>query len=376
MARRISDRPTRTPARQRRAHSTKRKVDAPGLRSLSHAFEQSPLGVAITTADGIIKYANNSFANMTGHSRDELAGSPIISLGELSAEDEQQLWETLDSGTPRTVEFQSRRKTGDAYWVHAATTPIANSAGSIAHIIWLNEDISERKRLEQALREDKERFRRLCEASIEATAIHDQGEILDTNPALAAMFGYEAAELIGMHCLDLAAPESRDLFWQKIVSKYDKPFEAKGLRKDGSTFPIEVCGKAISYQGRKVTVTALREATHRKRLEDVLQQAKGELETKFANLVWQVERAPEYDAPPLEHTSTAHSKGLLSLSNREHYVLRLLSQGLTNREIAKELGISQRTVDHHVTHILTKLNAPNRTAAVVLAQRAGFLRGA
>ena len=343
---------------------------------MSHAFEQSPLGVAITTADGIIEYANDSFASMTGHSRDELAGSPIVSLGELSAEDERRVWAVVSSGTPGIIEFQSRTRNGNVYWVHAATTPIADSAGSIAHIIWLNEDISERKRLEQALREDEERFRRLCEASIEATAIHANGEILDANPALAAMFGYEAAELIGMQCLDLTAPESRDLLWQKIVSKYDKPFEAKGLRKDGSTFPIEICGKAISYQGRKVTVTALRDATHRKRLEDVLQQAKGELETKFANLVWQVERAPEHDAPPLEHTSTEHPKGLLSLSNREQYVLRLLAQGLTNREIAKELGISQRTVDHHVTHILTKLNAPNRTAAVALAQRAGLLRGA
>lgn len=61
------------------------------------------------------------------------------------------------------------------------------------------------------------------------------------------------------------------------------------------------------------------------------------------------------------------------LSAREIEVLKLLARGFTNQDIAERLGVSCRTVDHHVSHILTKLTAPNRTAAVVIAGRAGLV---
>jgi len=62
-----------------------------------------------------------------------------------------------------------------------------------------------------------------------------------------------------------------------------------------------------------------------------------------------------------------------SLSHREHEVLELLANGLTNRQIAKRLAVSRRTVDHHVGHILRKLDATNRTVAVLAAERLGML---
>lgn len=58
-----------------------------------------------------------------------------------------------------------------------------------------------------------------------------------------------------------------------------------------------------------------------------------------------------------------------SLSCRELEVLGLVTQGFTNCQIADRLGISPRTIDHHVSHILTKLGVPNRTAAAVAGQQ-------
>ena len=59
------------------------------------------------------------------------------------------------------------------------------------------------------------------------------------------------------------------------------------------------------------------------------------------------------------------SKGLLTA--RELQVLRLISSGRTNKEIAEKLSLSERTIDRHVTNILTKLDVRSRTAATTYA---------
>jgi DNA-binding CsgD family transcriptional regulator/tetratricopeptide (TPR) repeat protein len=63
----------------------------------------------------------------------------------------------------------------------------------------------------------------------------------------------------------------------------------------------------------------------------------------------------------------------LGLTRREHEVLRLISVGHTNAEIAEQLVISTKTVDHHVSSVLTKLDAPNRGAAASKAARLGLV---
>jgi DNA-binding NarL/FixJ family response regulator len=62
-----------------------------------------------------------------------------------------------------------------------------------------------------------------------------------------------------------------------------------------------------------------------------------------------------------------------ALTPREMEVLRLLSEGLSNQQIAYDLDLSVRTVEAHLTHIYAKLGAGSRTEAVLLALRKGLL---
>jgi LuxR family maltose regulon positive regulatory protein len=63
-----------------------------------------------------------------------------------------------------------------------------------------------------------------------------------------------------------------------------------------------------------------------------------------------------------------------ALSDRELEVLRLLAAGKPNRQIAEELVVTPKTVKKHVTHILDKLGAGNRTEATARARELGLLR--
>ena len=62
-----------------------------------------------------------------------------------------------------------------------------------------------------------------------------------------------------------------------------------------------------------------------------------------------------------------------SLTERERQVLRLVADGLQNKQIGRELGISERTVKYHVTAIMTRLGADNRAQAVAIATGRGLL---
>ncbi|MBI3773025.1 MAG: PAS domain S-box protein [Gammaproteobacteria bacterium] len=125
----------------------------------------------------------------------------------------------------------------------------------------------QRRKMEVELRESEARFRRLVEVSAEGVLLHDQGTVLDCNPALAAMTGYSVDELIGMNVLHLAAPESRELVQAKINDGFQGVYEAVGQRKNGSIFPIEVRVNLTPYQKRTMQVVVMRDLTDHKQRE-------------------------------------------------------------------------------------------------------------
>ncbi|MGD0036969.1 MAG: PAS domain S-box protein [Bacteroidota bacterium] len=171
--------------------------------------------------------------------------------------------------TPSTVELHRLR----AQLEHqAAELQLANER--------FQSNATERNRVEKALRESEERFNRLAQASLEGIAIHEKGRILDANQVFIDLFGYELSEIIGMNVLDLATPESRDLVRNNFLMGYEKPYEAMGLRKDGTVFVGELRGKSISYHGRTVRVTVVRDITERKQAEKALRRN----EEKFKEL--------------------------------------------------------------------------------------------
>ena len=76
----------------------------------------------------------------------------------------------------------------------------------------------------------------------------------------------------------------------------------------------------------------------------------------------------------LRRGKTAGTQALDSLSQREHEVLGLIAEGMSNLQIAERLGIGEKTVKTHVRSILAKLGVSDRTQAAVLAWKSGFKR--
>ncbi|WDP87826.1 MAG: PAS domain S-box protein [Desulfobacter sp.] len=136
-----------------------------------------------------------------------------------------------------------------------------------------------RQRMDTAFKNSEDRFKGLREASFGGVALHDQGVILDSNTALSDISGYSNEELKGMDGLNLIAPEWQTTVMENIQSDYAHAYDVMGCKKDGAVFPLEIRGKTIPYQGKKVRVTEFRDITDRKNMERRLTQALDELNT-------------------------------------------------------------------------------------------------
>ena len=157
-------------------------------------------------------------------------------------------------------------------WVREDAVAVEDEAGEPLYWQGVIFDITERKEAEEALRSSEERLRNLADSAFEGILITDKGEILEANRALTDMLGYELEEMVGRSALEFVVPECRDLVRQKIATGAEEPYEIVGVRKDGSVLDLEVRGRAFTYRGRNVRVTAVRDITERKALEKHLRQ--------------------------------------------------------------------------------------------------------
>ncbi|MBA2512588.1 MAG: PAS domain S-box protein [Rubrobacteraceae bacterium] len=137
----------------------------------------------------------------------------------------------------------------------------------------LNDMLDRRREAEGALAESEGRFRGLSDATFEGIVISDDEKVLQVNRAFARMFGYGPMEVTGMSTLDFTLPEYHDLAREHMRTGAENPYEAVGLKKDGSTLDIELRGRASTYQGHTAYVTAIRDITERKRAEEALRQS-------------------------------------------------------------------------------------------------------
>jgi PAS domain S-box-containing protein len=242
-------------------------------------FEQAPALYVITRSENgspIITDCNELFLTTLGYPRVEVLGRPLADFYEPLSR--ARLLE--HGGYRRALEGrfgaegrQLVTRDGRVVETVLRAVPEFDDGGRTigTRATYLN--ITERKRAEEALRESEERFRRLCDATIEGIVIHDGRKILDANQALAAMLGYDVSEIVGRDGLEFVAPGYRGLVEQSILSGYEASYEVLCLRRDGSTFPAEVRGKAIPYDGRLARVVAIRDITERQRAEEALRES-------------------------------------------------------------------------------------------------------
>ncbi|HZF73234.1 MAG TPA: PAS domain S-box protein, partial [Gemmatimonadaceae bacterium] len=139
-------------------------------------------------------------------------------------------------------------------------------------------------RSDQALRESETRLRMLTDASFEGIGVAQDGKLIDANDQLVRMLGYATrSEMIGTPAIEFAAPESREYVRSLLASGRIAPYEHLAIRKDGTVFPVEVCGRIIAREPHRIVLAAVRDITDRKRAEEAVRESEERLALVFNN---------------------------------------------------------------------------------------------
>ncbi len=132
----------------------------------------------------------------------------------------------------------------------------------------------QRDRFERAQRRElvdsEARYRTLLESTFEGVATVINGKVVEANSGLARLFGYAESEIVGLPFLTLLAELSRGAVEQQLENGSSEPCEAVAVRKDGSTFHIELAVSLHLGQRQREQVIALRDISDRKGMEEAL----------------------------------------------------------------------------------------------------------
>jgi PAS domain S-box-containing protein len=143
----------------------------------------------------------------------------------------------------------------------------------------------ERHRMEQALKESEERYRRLVELSPDAIVVHQEGRFTYVNPAALNLWGAATPnDLIGKSILQVVHPDYRHHVTERVdyIQRFQKPtplVEQKCLRLDGSEIDVEVTGLPFTSDGKSAVLSVIRDVTEKKQAREALRKAEKRLRT-------------------------------------------------------------------------------------------------
>ncbi|MEG4105668.1 AAA family ATPase [Microcoleus sp. S13_C5] len=248
----------------------------------SKAFRSSPNPIAIARfADGRYIEVNDSFLSTFSYSREEVIGFTAIELNLWVNLEECDRYRQLlqESGVFRNQEFDCRTSAGEVRKMLVSADII--ELGGEACILLVTNDITDRQRVEEALKESEGKYRDLVETSQDMIwSLDTEGHYTFVNAAVKQIFGYSPEEMIGRKFSDFKTPEQllkdNEIFQSLLNGESVFHYETIQLATDSR--PINLRANAIvvrDSEGNILGITGTTsDITESKKAEAALQQAK------------------------------------------------------------------------------------------------------
>lgn len=193
----------------------------------------------------------------------------------------------LFAGQDDVSEFRIVRKDGESHWLRDHGHPIWDEIqGRVVGIYGAAQDITERKRAEQALQESEAWFRTLADTTSTTIFIYQGERFVYANRAAERLSGYSSQELLNLRFWDVVHPEHRELIRQRGLARQrgeavPERYEFKIIRKDGAERWLDFTAGKIDWQGQPAAIGTAIDITERVQAEEALRQS----EERYRNYI-------------------------------------------------------------------------------------------
>jgi len=236
------------------------------------ALETAANAILITDRAGTILWVNPAFTTLTGYAAAEVVGKTprVLKSGKQDQQFYHDFWRTITSGKTWRGEFINRRKDGTVCYDEHTVTPVCSQVGKITHFIGILNDVTERKRAQEAL----QLLANIVESSDDAIiGASLDGNVTAWNPGAERIYGFSAAEIMGQP-LAVTVPPDRVGEERANIDRIRGGegmfyLQTRRLRKDGQRIDVSGTLSPIKdAQGKIVGVSLIaRNTTIQKRQE-------------------------------------------------------------------------------------------------------------
>ena len=241
-------------------------------------------GAVLMDSQGIIHDVNDVFAKRFHKSSEEMIGLCIWDLfpADVTKNRKKNVNKVFESGEPVIMEDER-----NGLWSYNKIHPIFDSSGEVIQASVFSHDITERKRVEEALRKSEERFRTAFEdASTGIALMANDGYFMKVNQTLCRLLGYSDEELQGKTWIEITSPDDLPSCydWLKRVKAGEQSsHEKRFIHKLGHPVWVEVSSSLVrDSQGRiQYYISLFQDIMSRKQAEEALRKS----EEKYRSLV-------------------------------------------------------------------------------------------
>ena len=334
------------------------------------AFQTSPDSINFNRlSDGRYIDINEGFTKLTGYTREDAIGKNSIDLNIwYDPKDRERLVKALKSdGYIENLEARFRRKNGKVGVGLMSARVLRLNQEDV--ILSITRDITERKQVEDALRESEARYHQLFDASTDAILVRTGETIIHANSAAIKLFrANHIGDLVGRRYLDFVHPDDRAESVERVRRSMRgdwivPPREHRLITSDGQVIYVESAGVPIKYQGEIQHFGMFRDITDRKRAEEALRESEEQhrqiVESSTDAILVRSGDTIIYANPAAvklfraSHTGDLVGKSYLGLvhpDDRQESIERI-KKGINNRWIAPPREHRIMALDGQVLHV-------------------------
>ena len=265
-------------------------VENKELHKLRLVFEQTPGAIFILDKNFRFEYVNPSFTRLSGFSKEELLNRTVPELfyNENLQDTRNEMVYSLLKGEKWQGDLLTDNKNGTTYWANTIAAPYKDDSGNVEGYIIIQQDTTERRKMEVALKESEQFYRTLIENSMEAISLTQNGKFILVNSAFLNLFGYTNEEIFNMDPQSFIAPEDRqrvmDSHYKRMRGEIDKQnYKASFIHKSGKRILTELNATTIQLQGENASFITMNDITERAAMEIALRESEAKYKTLVEN---------------------------------------------------------------------------------------------